>query len=224
MLSAPIWLYQLWAFIAPGLHRRERRYTYTFVAIAAPLFAAGVVLAHLIVSKSLHFFLSSGGGHFTVIVDVNGYFSFVTKMMVLFGVAFEFPLLLVMLNFVGIVSGKRLLEWWRTAIFLMFLFGAIVTPTPDPFAMSILAACLTLLYFGAVGVALINDRRRSRHDLYSDLDDDATSAIGFEDSEPVEAGDPVSISGPVTASAGIDHNGPVGPPRPIDERYDDDAT
>src|SRR5215475_10555371 len=81
LIGAPVWLFQLWAFIAPGLHRRERRYTYIFVAVAAPLFAAGVILAHLVVSKSLHFFLNTGGGRFAFIVDINGYFSFVTKMM-----------------------------------------------------------------------------------------------------------------------------------------------
>jgi sec-independent protein translocase protein TatC len=224
LIGAPVWLYQLWAFIAPGLHRRERRYTYLFVAVAAPLFAAGVILAHLIVSKSLHFFLTSGGGHFAVIVDINGYFSFVTKMMLLFGAAFEFPLLLVMLNFVGVLSAKRMLGWWRLAIFLMFLFGAIVTPTPDPFAMSILAICLTLLYFGAVGVAAINDRRRRRKVLYADVDDDAASAIDFGDPETIEPGERVSVSGSVSRSETPEASGSVPAPRPVDERYDDDAT
>lgn len=207
LVSAPIWLYQLWAFIAPGLHRRERRYTYTFAAIAAPLFAAGVILAHLIVSKSLHFLL--GSTSFVVLVGIDGYFSFVTNLMLLFGVAFEFPLLILMLNMVGMVSGKRLLGWWRPAIFLMFLFGAIVTPTPDPFGMSILAACMGLLYFGAVGVALINDRRKGRNQRYAHLDDDATSALDFDDPEGIEPGDKISVSDTVAPAA------------PLERRYDD---
>lgn len=201
LLAAPVWLYQLWAFIAPGLHRRERRYSYMFAAVAAPLFAAGVLLAHLIVAKSLHFFL--GAGDFTVVVDVTGYFSFVTNMMLLFGAAFEFPLIIVMLNMVGMVSGRKLLGWWRPAIFLMFVFGAVVTPTPDPFGMSILAGCMAILYFAAVGFALINDRRKSRGALYADVGDDELSALDTDDSESIEAG------------------APVAPPAPLERRYDD---
>jgi sec-independent protein translocase protein TatC len=205
LLGAPIWLYQLWAFIAPGLHRHERRYTYTFAAIAAPLFAAGVLLAHLIVSKSLHFFL--GAGHFNVVVGITGYFGFVTKMMLLFGAGFEFPLLIVMLNLAGLASGRRLLGWWRQAIFLMFLFGAIVTPTPDPFGMSILATCMAVLYFGAVGFALLNDRRRARKASYAGLADDELSPI--DEHDEITAGEPIAPPEPVA------------PAQPIDRRYDD---
>ena len=205
LLGAPIWLYQLWAFIAPGLHRHERRYTYIFAAVAAPLFAAGVLLAHLIVSKSLHFFL--GAGNFNVVVGITGYFGFVTKMMLLFGAGFEFPLLIVMLNLAGLASGRRLLGWWRQAIFLMFLFGAIVTPTPDPFGMSILALCMAVLYFGAVGFALINDRRRNRRAAYAGVGDDELSPI--DERDEIAAGEPIAAPEPVA------------PAQPIDRRYDD---
>jgi sec-independent protein translocase protein TatC len=206
LLGAPIWLYQLWAFIAPGLHKRERRYTYYFAAIAAPLFAAGVLLAHLIVSKSLHFFL--GAGNFNVVVGITGYFGFVTKMMLLFGAGFEFPLLIVMLNLAGLASGKRLLGWWRQAIFLMFVFGAVVTPTPDPFGMSILAGCMAILYFAAVGFALLNDRRRARKTpLYGNIADDELSPL--PDNDEIERGAPV-----VAPQA-------VAPAQPIERSYDD---
>ncbi len=205
LLGAPIWLYQLWAFIAPGLHKHERRYTYMFAAIAAPLFAAGVLLAHLIVSKSLHFFL--GAGDFNIVVGITGYFGFVTKMMLLFGAGFEFPLLIVMLNLVGMASGKRLLGWWRQAIFLMFVFGAVVTPTPDPFGMSILAGCMAVLYFGAVGFALLNDRRRARRAALAGIGDDELSPIGERD----EIAAPEPIAPPE----------PVAPAQPIERRYDD---
>jgi len=206
-LAAPVWLYQLWAFIAPGLHKHERRYTYIFAAVAAPLFFAGALLAHLIVAKSLHFFLGTSG--LLVIVDVNGYFSFVINMMLLFGAAFEFPLLIVMLNMVGVVSGKKLLGWWRPAVFLMFVFGAVVTPTPDPFGMSILAACMALLYFGAVAFALINDRRKSRRALYADLADDEVSHLDSHEPDEIERGEP------------IDAPEPVGPATALDRRFDD---
>jgi sec-independent protein translocase protein TatC len=208
LLGAPIWLYQLWAFIAPGLHRKERRYTYAFAAIAAPLFAAGVVLAHIVVDKSLHLFLGTAGLSFFVSLD--GYFGFVTKMMLLFGAGFEFPLLIAMLNAVGMITGKRLLGWWRPAVFLMFLFAAVVTPTPDPFSMSILAGCMAILYFGAVGFALLNDRRRRRGSAYADLgDDDVSSLDDLENGEPIGAGAPIAAPEPISR------------PQPLDNRFDD---
>lgn len=180
--ASPVWIYQLWAFIAPGLHRRERRYSYMFAAVAAPLFAAGVVLAFIVVSRSLPFFLGLGN-HFTSIVNIGGYFDFVTSMMLYFGIGFLFPLVVAGLNMAGVVSARKLLSWWRVAVFLMFIFAALVTPTPDPFNMSILAACMSVLYFAAVGFAFLNDRRKGRNNPYADLDDDELSPI--DDPTPV---------------------------------------
>jgi sec-independent protein translocase protein TatC len=212
ILSSPIWLYQLWAFIAPGLHRHERKYAYFFVALAAPLFMAGAVLAYFVVSKGLHFLLQSGVTGVNQQLEVTRYISFVTNMLLIFGVAFEFPLIVLMLNFVGVASAKRLLGWWRVAVFVFFLFSAVVTPTPDPFGMTALGACLSLLYFGAVGIAFLNDRRRGRgKEIYEGLDDDAMSALE-DDREPVAAGAPIEPIAPVAA------------PAPIDRRFDDDIT
>jgi sec-independent protein translocase protein TatC len=184
VLSAPIWLYQLWAFVAPGLHRRERRYGYSFAAVATPLFAGGFYLGFVLVSRSMPWFLGINSD-FTVTVDLQGYFDFVTSVMLLFGAGFEFPLLVAMLNFAGVVSAKRLLGWWRIAIFLMFLFAAVVTPTPDPFNMTILGGCMAVLYFAAVGVAFLNDRRRARRRAQNTVDDDDISPI--EPVSPVDA-------------------------------------
>jgi sec-independent protein translocase protein TatC len=105
--------------------------------------------------------------------------------MLLFGAAFEFPLLIGMLNFAGLVSAKRLLGWWRVAIFLMFFFAAVVTPTPDPFNMTILGLCMAVLYFAAVGVAFLNDRRRARRREFANLNDDEASPI--EPVSPVDS-------------------------------------
>jgi sec-independent protein translocase protein TatC len=190
VLAAPIWLYQLWAFIAPGLHRRERRFGYIFAAVATPLFAAGFALGYVLVSRSMKYFLSISGNNLTFTVDLQGYFGFVTGVMLLFGIGFEFPLIVAMLNFAGLVSARRLLGWWRPAIFLMFLFAALVTPTPDPFNMTILAVCMAVLYFIAVGAAFINDRRRERRSQYASLDDDEASRI-----EPVSPVDSSNWSG-----------------------------
>jgi sec-independent protein translocase protein TatC len=121
----------------------------------------------------------------TVTVNLDGYFDFVTGMMLLFGAGFEFPLIVAMLNFAGMVSARRLLSWWRAAVFMMFLFAAIVTPTPDPFGMTILALCMAVLYFAAVGVAFLNDKRRALRSPYRDLGDDEASTI--EPVSPVDA-------------------------------------
>jgi sec-independent protein translocase protein TatC len=184
VLAAPFWLYQLWAFIAPGLHKRERRYGYAFAAVATPLFAAGFALGYVLVSRSMQWFLGMSDT-VTVTTDLLGYFDFITGVMLLFGVGFEFPLIVAMLNFAGVVSAKKLLGWWRTAVFLMFLFAAVVTPTPDPFNMTILALCMATLYFAAVGVAFLNDRRRARKNPYAGMSDDEASPI--QPVSPVDA-------------------------------------
>jgi sec-independent protein translocase protein TatC len=215
IIAAPVWLYQLWAFIAPGLHRHERRYAYVFTTLAAPLFAAGAVLAFFVTTKGLEFLLNISGGDISTTLEVTRYISFVTNLILLFGVAFEFPLIVLMLNFVGLASAKRLLSWWRVAIFVFFAFSAVVTPTPDPFGMTALAICLSALYFGAVGVAFINDKRRGRNrEVYADLGDDEVSPLEF-DKEPVEAGQRVDTIAPIATPD------PVAPPAPIDRRYDD---
>jgi sec-independent protein translocase protein TatC len=215
VLAAPFWLYQLWAFIAPGLHRNERKYTYYFVGIAAPLFFAGATLAHFVVAKSLHFLLGIADDY-QIFFGLPGYFDFVTGMMLLFGAGFEFPLIVLMLNFAGVVSARKLLGWWRIAVFLMFVFGAVVTPTPDPFGMSILAGSMALLYFAAVGVAFINDRRRARNQPnYDNLSDDEISSLDDFEPEPVEAATPVG------RYDAIDTPEPIAKPQPIDRRYDD---
>jgi len=184
VIAAPIWLYQLWAFIAPGLHKRERRYGYAFALVATPLFAAGFALGFILVSRSMQWFLGMSST-ITVTVNLDGYFDFVLGVMLLFGLGFEFPLIVAMLNFAGVVSAKKLLSWWRAAIFLMFLFAAIVTPTPDPFNMTILALCMAVLYFAAVGVAFLNDRRRARRRPFAGVADDEASPL--EPVSPVDA-------------------------------------
>jgi sec-independent protein translocase protein TatC len=209
IVGAPVWLFQLWAFIAPGLHRHERKWAYVFVAIAAPLFVAGAVLAYLIVDKSLAFIQEAGVLGVTTQLEVTAYVAFVTNMILLFGVAFEFPLILLMLNFTGVVSARRLLSWWRVVIFVSFAFAAIATPDPGPFGMTLLAAAMTLLYFIAVGVAFVNDKRKGRgKELYAGIDDDAISSLD-ETPEPVAAGDRVEAPFPVAT------------PKPLDSRYDD---
>jgi len=209
ILSAPVWLFQLWAFIAPGLHKHERRWAYWFVGFAAPLFALGAVLAYLVIGHGLAFLLSfAGGAH--VSLEITRYFDFVSGLLLLFGLAFEFPLVVVLFNLAGIASYKRLLGWWRIAVFAFFAFSAIAIPTGDPFSMTALGLGLTLMYFGAVAFAYVNDRRRARksRELYGDLADDEISTLDH-DLDEVEASTPISPSETVT------------PSRPVTRSYDD---
>lgn len=205
ILACPVWLYQLWAFIAPGLHRNERSWAYGFVGVAVPLFAGGVVLAYLIVARGLEFLLPSVASQVKAMLDVAGYIDFMTKLMVVFGLALEFPLILALLNAAGILSAKRLLGWWRIAVFLMFAISAVVTPTPDPFGMTALAIPMVVLYFGAVGFAFLNDGRKARKLAadYGAVDDDEASELDYQ-SDPVDdlepIGDPEPIESPDESS------------------------
>ncbi|MBX6749195.1 MAG: twin-arginine translocase subunit TatC [Micromonosporaceae bacterium] len=183
-ISAPLWLYQLWAFVAPGLHRHERRYTYAFAAVATPLFLAGMWLGFELVSRSIPIFLGLTPD-LQLTLDITGYFDFVTLVMVVFGLGLELPLLVLMLNFAGVLSARRMLSWWRPAVLLMFLFAALVTPTPDPFGMTILAVAIAALYFAAVGVAFLNDARRAKRAAREAVADDEASPI--EPVSPVDA-------------------------------------
>jgi len=215
IVAAPVWLYQLWAFIAPGLHRHERKWAYLFAGLAAPLFALGGVLAYFVVAKGLEFLLQFNGEDVTTSLEVTRYIDFVTGLMLLFGIAFEFPLGVMLANIAGVVTGKRLLRWWRAAVFLFFLFAAIFTPTADPFGMTFLALALSLLYFGAVGFAFFNDRRRRRKQPdYSKLGDDEISTLDDYVPEPVTAGSGERLD-PVEAPE------PIAKPLPIERRYDD---
>ncbi|MDG4766216.1 twin-arginine translocase subunit TatC [Solwaraspora sp. WMMD406] len=215
IVGAPVWLFQLWAFIAPGLHRHERKWAYVFVSIAAPLFVAGAALAYFVVDKGLAFLLEAGVTGLSTQLEVTRYISFVTGMILLFGVAFEFPLVLLMLNFTGVVSARRLLSWWRVVIFVCFAFAAIATPDPGPFGMTLLALCLALLYFVAVGVAFLNDKSRGRgKEVYAGLDDDQASPLD-DDPQPVVAADRAETVTPIVPAQ------PVPTPLPIERRYDD---
>nr|WP_203754935.1 twin-arginine translocase subunit TatC [Catellatospora bangladeshensis] len=210
IVGAPVWLYQLWAFVAPGLHRHERKWAYIFAAIAGPLFAAGAILAYVVVEKGLAFLLEAGVTGVEQSLEVTQYISFVTGMILLFGISFEFPLLLLMLNFTGVLTGRRMLGWWRIAVFLAFVFAAVTTPDPGPFGMTLFAGVLSLLYFIAVGVSMLNDRRKGRgKPVYEGLSDDETSSLDDYDTDSITPGERIEAVAPVAGA------------EPIERRYDD---
>jgi sec-independent protein translocase protein TatC len=173
VLTAPLWLYQIWAFVTPGLRRRERRYTVTFVAVSSLLFALGAALAYVVLVKCLSILLQQGGDGTQAMLTVNAYLSFVVLMLVVFGLSFEVPLLVVMANLAGVVSAARLKKSQRIAIFLIFLFAAVATPSTDPFSMCALAVPMVLLFEGAVLFAVLHDKRAAAARIARQADEDA---------------------------------------------------
>ena len=162
VLTSPFWLYQIWAFITPGLRKNERKYTISFVVASTVLFAAGVALAYAVISRGLRFLLSTAGSGTQALLTVDSYLSFVTLVLVIFGASFELPLLVVMANLAGVLPARWLRKSQRVAIFLIFLFAAVATPSTDPFTMIAMAAPMCILFEGSVLFAVVHDRRKAR--------------------------------------------------------------
>jgi sec-independent protein translocase protein TatC len=185
ILSSPVWLYQIWAFVAPGLYAREKRWSYIFLGTAVPLFLTGITLCYWSLGRSMHYLLGltpSGVGNY---IQVDQYMSFVMAMMLAFGIAFEVPLLLIMLNLAGILTHERFRKWRRVMIFGVFLIAGMANPSPDPITMLILGGGCAALVEVAEFIVWSNDRRRARlhPDPYADLADDQLSPIDLDDTE-----------------------------------------
>nr|WP_052428339.1 twin-arginine translocase subunit TatC [Actinopolyspora erythraea] len=190
VLLSPVWLYQFWAFIAPGLHARERKFARVFVGIGSLLFIAGAALAYLIAPKGLAFMSGFGGDAFFTSLTGGEYINFVLLMLLFFGISFELPLVMVMLNRAGVVSYAKLRSWWRGSVFTLFVFAAIATPGQDPLSMLVLAAALCALYGLALLICRSHDRSKARKQEAEQLDPDEPSDLDTRPSE-VDAGGPV---------------------------------
>jgi len=177
VVSSPVWFYQLWAFIAPGLYRREKRWAFGFVAAAVPLFALGGLFAYLAMSRGLRFLLGLTPAGVKPLITIDTYFGYAMAMLLIFGLAFELPLVLVMLNAAGAVSHAFVRKWRRVMIFLVFVFAGAATPSPDPFSMLLLAVPCVILVEAAEVFVWLNDRRRARREaaLLNVSDDDISS-------------------------------------------------
>jgi len=152
----------LWAFIAPALHRREKRTTVLFVCAATPFFALGATLGYLILPIAIKALFGFTPNSINNLVRFDDYLDFVMRLILLVGLAFELPIFLLTFNLIGFLRGKTILKPWRVWIFAIFLVVAAFSPTADPLSMVLLAAPLIVFYFMAGGIAVLIDRRRDK--------------------------------------------------------------
>ena len=196
VLTSPLWLYQLGAFITPALHQKERRYAAGFVVVSTVLFGTGCVVAYLTLHDGLGFLLNVGGSNVTVLPGLKSYLNFVVLTLIAFGVAFLFPVLLVFLNIVGIMPSSRMRAWRRGMIVAIAVVAAVITPSTDPYTFTFMAAPLYLLYEVCIVIGRVRERairRRAAADPIAMLPDDATSALDTTPS-PAELPSPLDAS------------------------------
>ena len=160
--TSPYWLWQIWAFILPGLHPAERKWSRIFAAIAGPLFFAGILTGYYVLPKAIEVLISFTPENVTNLVEFGKFFSFITRMLLVFGISFEIPLFVVMLNLAGVVSGKALGRYRPWIVIGTFVFAAVATPSTDPFSMLFLAIPMLVLFLLAEVIARLVDRARGR--------------------------------------------------------------
>ncbi|HVQ88980.1 MAG TPA: twin-arginine translocase subunit TatC [Actinomycetes bacterium] len=198
IVTSPVWLYQLWRFITPGLHRNERRWTLIFLAASVPLFVAGAALAFYVLPKGITILLDFTPDAVVPLIPVDSYLRFVIRTMLVFGLGFLMPVIIVILNLIGILPSSALRRTRNWTVVGIFIFAAVGTPTGDPLTMSLVALPMWGLYEAAVVFTRINDRRRRTRDGepdYDSLDDDEASPIGGASTIP--APDDVGPSGEI---------------------------
>lgn len=179
-LASPVWLYQIWAFVAPGLHSHEKKYGLAFIAVSSPFFLAGIALGYVVLPKSIEILINFTPSDVSNLVQVDGYLSFVLRMLLVFGIAMEIPLFVVLLNLAGVVSADGLARARSWIVLGVFVFAAVATPSTDPITMLFLAVPMTALFLSSEVIARLIDRRRARasgEPDFDSLDDDETSVL-----------------------------------------------
>jgi sec-independent protein translocase protein TatC len=178
IVASPVWLFQVWGFIVPGLTKREKRTTMVFVAAAVPLFLGGCLLATQIVPRAVEVLLGFTPQGAANLPDAALYLTFVTRFILAFGLAFLLPVFLVGLNVAHVLPARVMLKGWRIAVILIFVFSAMMTPTPDAWTMLALAFPMIGFFYAAVGISALLDRRRARRNPdWSNLADDEASPM-----------------------------------------------
>ena len=169
-ISSPWWIYQMWAFIAPGLKRTEKHYVLLFTAATIPLFLAGAALGWFLLPHAVTIFISFTPDAAANFIDARTYLTFCMRLVLAFGIAFLFPVVMVILNLLGVVRGSSFLRGWRWAVVLIFTFAAFANPLPDPWTMIALGLIMVGLYYGTIGLCVLNDRRRDRRAAQRDAE------------------------------------------------------
>ncbi|MFD1827860.1 MULTISPECIES: twin-arginine translocase subunit TatC [Mumia] len=182
VISSPVWLYQIWGFIVPALHRSERRWTALFCAIAGPLFIVGFITGYYVLPKGIELLISFTPDGVANLNSLSDYLSFVLRILLVFAVAFEIPLFVILLNAMGAVSAKQLASARAWIIVGTFVFAAVATPSTDPITMLFLALPMTVLFLIAEVIAHLVDRRRAKRAAAEGLavSDDEMSEIVVE--------------------------------------------
>jgi sec-independent protein translocase protein TatC len=178
IVTSPYWLLQIWGFVVPGLHANEKRWTRLFAAIAGPLFLVGVGVGYYVLPKGLEVLIGFAPEKLQSLVDFGDYFSFFSRMLLVFGVSFEIPLFVLLLNLAGLVSGRALGKYRPWIVIGTFVFAAVATPSTDPFSMLMLALPMTLLFMISEVIARLVDKRRRKRAPYAGLADDEASDLG----------------------------------------------
>jgi sec-independent protein translocase protein TatC len=178
VISSPVWLYQLWAFIVPGLKKKEKRYALGFIAAAVPLFVLGVALGWLVLPEAVQFFVGLSPDVTANVISADVYIPFVLRLFLAFGVALVLPVVLVGLNMIGVLKGRQILKHWRITVFLIALIAALAAPGSDAMTMFYLAIPLVLLFGVAIVICLVNDRRRAKRTARLDRDNEDYLSAG----------------------------------------------
>jgi len=160
--ASPLWLYEIWAFLTPGLVKKERRYGVGFLLSAVPLFLAGCAVGWLVMPHIVELFVGFAPADSISNLSARYYYDFILKLMIATGIGFVLPAVLVLLNFAGVLTGRSIIKGWRIAIIAVVTFTAFATPATDIVSMFLLAVPMLVLYFAAAGIALLNDRRRAK--------------------------------------------------------------
>jgi sec-independent protein translocase protein TatC len=211
ILASPVWLFQVWGFIVPGLTQREKRTSRAFIAAAVPLFLLGCLLATFTVRRAVEVLLGFTPQGAANLPDAAVYLTFVTRFILAFGLAFLLPVFLVGLNVAHVLPARIMLKGWRVAVLLIFVFAAMMTPTPDAWTMLVLATPMVGFFFAAVGVATLLDRRRARREpTWAKVADDEASPLDDQAQPLDDAASPLEdAAGPLKAGPLDDEASPL---------------
>jgi sec-independent protein translocase protein TatC len=176
VVTSPLWLLEIWGFIVPGLHRNEKRWSRIFALTAGPLFIVGVALGYYVLPKGIATLIGFTPKGVIQLTEFGDFFTFITRMLLVFGVAFEIPLFVIMLNLAGVVSGKALGRYRPWIIIAVFVFAAVATPSTDPFSMLMLAIPMLVLVIASELIARLLDKRKRAH-RPEEWDDDTVSPL-----------------------------------------------